>query len=140
MEGWWRIVVPAGALELDLPRQTWEKRVVAGRVRCLAADSVVALRGDVLGSSWRSRSFLQRTGLRLEREYVAFPGFDGPGFLIEASHSSFRHFFRQQIAMPSGGSFKVMVVGVLSHLASTGALWRLAASLARARLVIARRV
>jgi hypothetical protein len=140
MEGWWRVVVPAGAVELDLPRKSWEHRVVLGQLRCLAADSVVALRSDAMGSAWKSRSLLGRAGLRLEREYVALPGFDGPGFLIEADHSAFRHFFLEQIAVPSGAWVDVFLVRLLSRLASTAGMWRIAASLARARLVIARRV
>ena len=128
--------MPAGATEVVLPAQ----RSAVDELRSLEPGSLVAVRDARPASWWRARSFMAQAGLRAEKEFVAVPGFDGPGFLVEADGSAFRHFFSRVLYVPGGRWLKVVAARLAAHLASTGLGWRIASAVAPARVVIARRV
>ncbi len=139
MDRWWNVVVPEDAQEVELPGDARARNDLAARLHRLEHGALVAVVGDQAGSWWGMRVLLGRAGLRLEREYLALPGLDSPGYLVEADHASFRHFFSQLLYMPSGGWVKVSQARLLARVASMPVLWRVGAWLAPSRLAIARR-
>jgi hypothetical protein len=51
----------------------------------------------------RCRTFAARTGIELEREYIALPSAAAPAYLIEDARETFRAFVDQVQASPSRG-------------------------------------
>jgi len=140
MPGWWRVAVPSEATELEIPGNGGSRRDAVDRLRSLDRGALVALR-DARPASWlRTRSFIASAGLRLEKEFVAIPGFDSPGFLVEDNRLAFRHFFTRVLYVPTGDWRGVVGAGLAARLAAGWLGWRIAAALAPARIVIARKV
>lgn len=131
--------MPEGATEVVLPGDARARVEMEAALLKLERGALVAVRSEHPGSWWRMRRFLGRAGLRLEREYVALPGLDGPGYLVEADRASFRHFFSRMLFMPGGGWTTVAPARWLAGAASMPGLWRVGAGLATSRLAVARR-
>lgn len=139
MPAWWSVVVPEDAVEVELPRAARARSETVKDVRALERGALVALRGSAPLSRWRARSFLRAADLRLEREYVVLPRFDGPGYAVEADATSFRQLFANLLFMPAGGTAALVASSLVGRLLSATPLWRVAAALAPSRMLIARR-
>jgi hypothetical protein len=100
----WRVVSPSGALRVDLPAPTRERRRLARAVRAVSPGTSVVLCAQGIDSRRRCRSFAREAGVVPEREYVALPSVRFPALLVENDAGPIRYAVACLVTSPPGTS------------------------------------
>jgi hypothetical protein len=101
----WRVVSPAAAVLIDLPRSRAGLASARVMVASLAAGTPVVLLSPAPGARRRCRSFASDAGIRLSREYLAFPSAAMPAYLVEDDVAPVRAFTRSVLVAPPRAPF-----------------------------------
>jgi hypothetical protein len=134
-----RIVGPPEAVRVRVPwRALLPGSAAAATVRELPLGAAVILAASAPAASLRSRVFAARTGLSVEREYLAFPTAAAPAYLVESAAPSVRLFLRSILASPPGTSLRLPIHLLLAVLRTLGA-WRVIGACAPGRVAFGRR-
>jgi len=134
----WRVVSRPGSVRLDLGRSASRREAAFRKVRDLPAGAGVVLCASAPGAARRCRAFVARSGLELEREYLAFPSAVAPAYLVEDAPASVGVFVKAVLVTPPGIRFPLPIDAGLA-LARAVSPWRLIRTLAPGRVVVARR-
>jgi hypothetical protein len=135
-----RIVGPQGAVRVRVPwRALLRGSASRAGVRNLPAGAAVILVASAPAAGLRCRAFAARTGIALEREYLAFPTADAPAYLVERAAPSVRLFTRSILASPPGTSLRLPIHLLLGLLRAVGS-WRVIEACAPGRVALGRRV
>jgi hypothetical protein len=108
-------------------------------VRGLPPGAAVVLRASAPGATARCRRFAAQTGLRVEREYLAFPSAGAPAYLVEDAPASVDAFVEKVLVAPPRMPFSTALEVCLSILRAVGARLLMRA-VAPGRVVVGRRV
>jgi hypothetical protein len=136
--GNWRVVSPAGAMRLELPRSRRRRRELEREVRELPAGTPVVLCASAPGASGRCRRFAARTGIELERRYLAFPSAAAPGYLVEEGLAPVAFFLDSVLVAPPGTMLSAPIGAGLGVLRAVGP-FHVTRGLAPGRIVVGRR-
>jgi hypothetical protein len=132
-----QVVSPSGAVQMDLVRSRHGRDALARRIEALQPGVPVVLCAKGPGAIRRCRKFAAETGVRLEREYLAFPSAGAPAYLVEDAPSPVRVFVRAVLVMPPGMRFSLPIQGGLA-LARIACPWRLLRAVAPGRIAVGR--
>jgi hypothetical protein len=97
-----RAVSPPGAVVVDVGRSRASLASARERVAGLEAGTPVVLLSPAPGASRRCRSFAARAGIRLDRDYLAFPSAATPAYLVANEVAPVRAFLRSVLVAPPG--------------------------------------
>jgi hypothetical protein len=135
----WLAVGPPDAVRVELPgigrRMATARRLVGE----LPAGSPVVVSAPAPGAGRRCRALARRSGLALDRAYLAFPSAARPAYLVEDAPASVRVFLQTVLVAPPR-SRATVPIGAAFALARTLHAWRLIRVLAPGRLVVGRRL
>jgi hypothetical protein len=134
----WRVVSPPGAVPVDLGGSAPERRALRQGVRTLPAGTPVVLFGSGPRAMRRCKTFASRTGVALDRGYLAFPSASAPGYLVEDAPASARAFVRTVLVAPPRTSWSTPIQVGLRVLRSPSP-WRAIRLIAPGRVVVGRR-
>jgi len=134
----WRVVSPAGAVRVNVPRSPAKRRASRRVVSDLLAGTPVVLVASAPRAIDRCRTFATEAGIELQREYLAFPTAEAPAYLVEDAPAPVRHFVSSILAAPARGAFSVLIDAGLRLLRGLGPLWLIRA-LAPGRVAVGRR-
>jgi len=101
--GNWRVVSPEGSVRVVLGRTRETARAAEKRARELPPGTPVVIVSGAPRATVRCRTFAARTGIEIEREYLALPSAAAPAYLIEDAQATFRVFVDAVLASPSRG-------------------------------------
>jgi hypothetical protein len=135
----WRVLASPDAAHVELSRSPRRRRAQAASVRDLPSGSPVALSASAPRAASRCRAFAADAGLRLERQYLAFPTAAAPAYLVEDAHASTRLFATAVLVAPPRTRLSVLVDTALTVLRAAHA-WRLIRVLAPGRMAVGRRI
>jgi hypothetical protein len=135
----WRVVAPAGARRVELPRSRFARRTSERGLRGLSAGTPVVLAAGAPGAGRRCRRVAARAGITLEREYLAFPSAEAPAYLVENARGPRSVFVQTVLAVPPRSPLALPIQVLFSLLRLAGA-WGLLGVLAPGRLAVGRRV
>ena len=110
----WRAVSPPGAVRVELGRSRAARRQAERDVRALPAGTAVALAAAGPGAARRCRRLASRTGLVLEREFLAVPSATVPAYLVEDERGPVELFLATVLVTPPGAPLARAVEGVLT--------------------------
>lgn len=96
----WMAISPANAVRLDVQRSVAKRRALKQRIRDLPAGTPVVLLGSPPGAIRRCRRLAAKAGIELEREYLAFPSAESPGYLVEDAPAPVRTFVKKVLVAP----------------------------------------
>jgi len=136
--GNWRVISPEGSVCVVLGRTCEAARAAEKRARSLPPGTPVVIVSGAPCATVRCRTFAARTGIEIEREYLALPSAAAPAYLIEDARATFRVFVDAVLASPSRGLVGLAqdaAVGLVRAIRPRG----LVASLAAGRLAVGRR-
>jgi hypothetical protein len=134
----WLAVSPPGGVLVHLGRSRNERRASCRAVAALPAGTPVVMACSAPRAIRRCRSFASAAGIVLEREYLALPSADAPGYLVEDTPSSFGAFLESVLFAPPGVPFQ-RAVEIALRVMRTARPWRVARAAAPARVVVGRR-
>jgi hypothetical protein len=135
-----RIVGPPDAVRVRVPwRAVLRASSPEARVRNLPEGAAVILVASAPAAGLRCRMFAARTGVALEREYLAFPTAGAPAYLVERAAPSVRLFLRSILASPPGTRLRLPIHLSLGLLRALGS-WRVIGACAPGRVSLGRRV
>ena len=126
----WRVVAPHGAVRVDVD--------LRGRTSMPPGRGAVALCASGPLARWRVRRAAARSGVTLEREYVALPSAAAPAFLIEDASVPIEY-FRTRILTAPPGTWRLAAVAGLAVKSVQHAPKRLVGSCAPGCVGIGRR-
>lgn len=135
----WRVVSPAGAVRVDVHRSAAKRSASRRMVSELPTGSPVVLVASAPRAIDRCRTFAAEVGIELQREYLAFPSAQAPGYLVEDAPAPLRLFVETILVAPARTSLAVLIDSSVSLLRSLGPLWLIRA-LAPGRVAVGRRV
>jgi hypothetical protein len=136
--GNWRVASPPDAVEVPLPRSAARRRRLGHTIRELPAGTPVVMLASAPGAARRTRAFASRAGVKLEREYLAFPSAAAPGFLVEDGPASVHTFVDSFLVAPPRSPLSTSIDRGLGLLRAMKA-WRLVRALAPGRVMVGRR-
>jgi hypothetical protein len=134
----WLAVGPPGAVRVNLPRSATKRRAVERKIRELPAGTPVVLSASAPGAIGRCRRFSSRAGLEREREYLALPSAEAPGYLVEDAPAPVGVFVKTVLVTPPGTAFCTPIEAALSVLRALNP-WRLLRAVAPGRVTVGRR-
>lgn len=132
----WRLLAPAGAVAVSIPRGLRTIRRTAAQLRALPAGTPVVLLDHRPGGRLRARRIAATGAIVVDREYVALPSLRRAIVLIEDTADALRWACRSLVAPPPGVTW--------THAPMHAAIAMLrrrpgvAASLAAGRVVVGR--
>jgi hypothetical protein len=133
----WRAVSPPGAVRVELGRSGAAAREAERAVRAMPAGAPVVLAAAGLGSARRCRRLARRTGLVLEREFLAVPSVTAPAYLVEAERGPIDVFLTTVLVTPPGAPLAHAVDAVLGLVRALRPV-RVMRALAPGRVVVGR--
>lgn len=131
----WLGVSPPGSVRVDLPLSSRRKGDLQGHVRSLPAGTPVVLFASTPGAGRRCRAFASRAGVRLEREYLAFPSATAPACLVEDAPGPVRTFVGSVLVAPPRAVLGAAIDAGVWVVRAVHP-WRLIRTLAPGRVVI----
>jgi hypothetical protein len=131
----WRVVSPPSAVLVDLGRSRTARAFARERVAGLRAGSPVVLVSSAPGASRRCRSFASEAGIRLDREYLAFPSAAMPGYLVEDDIAPVRAFTRSVLVAPPRARLSFALEAGVTIVRALGSR-RVMSALAPGRVVV----
>ena len=131
----WRVVSPSSAVLVKLGRSRAASARARAQVAGLAAGTPVVLLSSAPAAGRRCRSFASEAGVRLEREYLAFPSAAMPGYLVEDDAAPVRAFTRSLLIAPPRVPLAVAVEAGVAILRAVGPP-RLVSALAPGRVAV----
>jgi hypothetical protein len=132
----WIAIAPPDAVRVQLPRG-WPKRRLGIALASLQPGTPVVLYAGAPGAIRRCSSFVRRTGIEVEREYLAFPSAVAPAYLVEDAAEPARLFFSSVLTEPPRPGFRLLSAAARALLAKLAA-WRGTRHIAPGRLVVGR--
>lgn len=132
----WIAIAPPDAVRVKLPRGSSKRRLGIALASLLPGTPVV-LYATAPGAIRRCSSFARRTGIEVEREYLAFPSALAPAYLVEDAPDSTRLFFGSVLTEPPRPGFRILSAAARALLARL-ASWRGTRRIAPGRLVVGR--
>ena len=135
----WRVVSPPAAVPVELRRSAAGRAAARQRISGLPAGTPVVLFASAPGAIRRCRSFASKAGIRLDREYLAFPSAAAPGYLVEDQAAPIRAFVKSVLVAPPRSPLSTAIeagLGLVRGLSPR----RLARRLAPGRVVVGRRL
>lgn len=138
--GNWQAVAPPGAVAIQLPGSRRRVKDVRCRLLSLPAGAPVVLRADSLGAKARCRRLLSSARVRIEREYIALPSSQAPGYLVQDSPAGLGYFFHSVVSIPAGSSLagSILRAGLVVFALMGGDA--ILGGLAPGRVVVGRRI
>lgn len=133
----WLAVSPSGAVRVHLRRPRAERREDERAIRALPPGTPVVLSASGLAAGRRCRGVAARTGLVLERQFLAVPSVAAPAYLVEDAREPMSVFLRTVLVTPPGVPLARAVDVVLAMVRALSGL-RLVRSCAPGRLVVGR--
>ena len=121
----WRTLCPRDAVRIDLGARRFGGREAARRLRDLPAGTPVVLTAAWPAGATRCRAVAARSGVRLDREFLAIPSVRAPGCLVENAAGPARAFLRNVLVTPQESRFGPILdaaVAVFRALGSRRAL------------------
>jgi hypothetical protein len=112
----WRVICPPESVPLELGRSPRKHRALGRQIRALPAGTPVVLFGSAPGALRRCRAFAERAGLKLEREYLAFPSARAPAYLVEDAPASRQAFAGKVLVVPPRTGFATLMETCLAVL------------------------
>lgn len=134
----WRVVCPADAVRVDLPRSAAKRRASMRAVGELPAGTAVVLVASAPGAKRRCTSFAMDARIEVEREYLTLPSAKAPAYLIEDAPAPVRLFVNSILVAPTRSALSMPIDAGLRLLRMLNAS-RLVGVLAPGRLVVGRR-
>lgn len=134
----WQVVTRPGSVRVDLGRSAARREAAFQKVSELPVGAGVVLCASAPGAARRCRAFAARSGLELEREYLAFPSAAAPAYLVEDAPAPVGVFVKAVLVTPPGVRLRLPVDAALAF-ARTFSPWRLIRTLAPGRVAVARR-
>lgn len=129
----WRVVGAPGAVRVELSLGSGGGG--GERVRALPAGTPLVLAAAGPGALTRCRIFAARSGIRLEREYLAIPTARAPACLVEGAPGPVRAFLERILVAPHGTVLDpALDLGIAALRAWNP--WRLIRALAPGRIVV----
>jgi hypothetical protein len=131
----WRVVSPPAGVLVELGRARGELASTRRRVAGLPSGTPVVLVSPGPAAGRRCRSFASRAGIRLERDYLAFPAAARPAYLVENEDAPVRAFMSSVLVAPPGARFAgalELLVAVVRRLGRR----RLLSAVAPGRVVV----
>jgi hypothetical protein len=125
-------------VRIELGRSPVARSAARREVRDLPADTPVVLFAAAPAAASRCRRFASRTGVQLEREYLAFPSAAAPGCLVEDAPGTIRVFIRTVLIAPPRTALAPIIDLAFRLIRGLGS-WRLIRTLAPGRVVVGRR-
>jgi hypothetical protein len=132
----WRVLMPPGAVSLDMPFSPIARRRVLKQARALPPNTVVALRDSNPGSRRRCRRFARRAGMRVTREYLAIPFIHSPTYYIQDSSEAIHYFCADLFAVSRGNPVIALGARFLIRVAQALSLWRLVGAVVPPRITV----
>jgi hypothetical protein len=127
----WRVVAPAGAATIHVPRRG--RQAGTEGVARLPAGTPVVLVAPGVGAARRCDAFVAEHGIEIGREYLAFPSAEAPAYLVEDDAGPARLFSRTVLAAPPGAPLVLRAgISLLRKLPARASL----RALAPGRLVV----
>jgi len=136
--GNWQVISPAGSVRVPLGRTRAAARRAEEDVRRLPPETPVVIVASAPRAASRCRRFTARTGIRVDREYLALPTAEAPAYLVEDARASFATFVRTIPPAPSRGLLGVVQEAALSVVRAVRPR-RLVRSTAAGRIIVGKR-
>jgi hypothetical protein len=133
----WRAISPSSGVLVQVGRSARGRSAARQAVAALPAGTPVVLAAGAPGAVRRCRSFASRTGIVLEREYLALPSAGAPAYLVEDAPASVAVFLDSVLLAPPGVPFLPVVEAILG-LVRRLRPWRLVRMAAPGRMVVGR--
>lgn len=133
----WRVVGPADAVRVELGRSRRSRRGAERAVRTLSAGTPVVLSAAGPGATGRCRRLARRTGLVLEREFLAVPSAAAPAYLVEDERGPVEVFLESVLVTPPGVPLARAVDALLGLVRKLRPVW-LVRALAPGRIAVGR--
>ena len=133
----WRTLCPGDAVRIDLGARD-SGRDVARAIRDLPAGTPVVLAASWPAGARRCRAVAARSGVRLDREFLAIPNVRAPGCFVENAPGPARAFLRSVLVAPHQSRFGPVLDVALAVLRALGSR-RALAMVAPGRLVVGTR-
>jgi len=133
----WLAVSPPDAVRVELDRSRAGRRRKERAVRELPTGTPLVLSAPGPGATRRCRGFAARTGLVLEREFLAAPSAGAPAYLVEDARESVEVFLATVLVTPPGAPLARAVDLVLGVVRARSPL-RLIRAFAPGRVVVGR--
>jgi hypothetical protein len=124
---------------MKLPRSHAARRHFEQRLRDLPTGTAVVFAAGPPRAGARCRTTAARSGIVLERTYLAFPSSEAPAYLVEDAPAPARVFVKTVLAVPPRSNSSVALLAAVRILRSIGT-WRLLRLLSPGRVVVGRRV
>jgi Phosphotransferase enzyme family len=135
-----RVITPAGAVVLELPRPARSLSTLAESIRGLPEGTwVTLLAGPDPWARARCLRVAAASGMRIEREFLAFPSFRAPGYLVPDAPGTLAYFCHSVVTVPPGTSRLAWPADRLVHLLRARSRARAITRLAPGRIVVGRR-
>jgi hypothetical protein len=116
-------VGPAGSVHADLARSPLRRRALERSVRELPGGTPVLLSAAAPGAAGRCRSFAARTGVDIQREYLAFPSAGAPAYLVEDAPGTVRLFLGTVLVAPPGARLLAPLEAGFAFLRAVAPWW-----------------
>ena len=129
------VVSPPGAVRAHLPLLAPTRRALERRVRALGPGTPVLLTASWPGAASRCRSFGSRSGVTVEREFLALPSVEAPGCLVEDAQASVGALMDSVPVVPPRGALSA-VADLGARLLRALRPWRAIRALAPGRVVV----
>lgn len=133
----WRVLAPQGAVRVELGRSGRVRREAERAVRELPPGAPVVLSIAGPWSARRCRRFATRSGLVIEREFLAVPSVAAPAYLVEDQRGPVELFLASVLVTPPGVPLARTVDAILGLVRALGPV-RLIRALAPGRIVVGR--
>jgi len=118
----WRVLCPGEPIRVDLRVARFE-RDVPRRLRGLPPGTPVVLTATGPGAARRCRAAAARSGVELEREFLAIPSVQAPGCLVENAPGPVRAFVRSVLVAPQDTRLGPIPDIALAVLRTLGSRW-----------------
>ena len=130
---------PAGCVYVDVDRSRRRRRRLERSIRDLPRGTAVVLGAASPGAVGRCQSVAARAGVKVDREYLAFPSAEAPAYLVEDASATVRLFIRTVLVAPPGTRMLAPLEAAFAVLRAL-APWRLMRFVAPGRVVVGRRL
>jgi hypothetical protein len=133
-----RVLAPPGAIPVEVRRRPGERRALGAELGALPAGTPVVLLSLGPGGRRRCRALAENAGIRVEREYVAFPSARAPAYLVEDAAPAWHYFVRSVLATPPRVRFPRLIDAAV-RIARGVSRWPAVRGLSPGRVVVGRR-
>ena len=129
----WRVLSPVDAVRIEL--RGARARGDADTIRALPLGTPVVLSASGPAATRRCRTFATRSGVRLDREFLAIPTARAPGCIVEAAPGPVGTFVSSVLVAPQDSRLGPLADAGLGLIRALGS-WRLLRAIVPGRIVV----